>query len=410
MTPVLLIAFAAYALLAWKDRRTAFLVFVGALPAYLIRFRVSGYPTTALEVLFLILFAAWFFKREKRLIDIRGWRLLLFLWLIAATMSLFVSPDFRAAAGIWKAYFVEPAVFFLIAGDFLRTEADRTAAIRSLAWAAIIVAAGAIIQRFTGWGVPPPFNAAGEFRSTSFYGFPNAVGLFLGPLVPLFVYRFKSPGARLFLSAAILSVTTIFLAQSEGALIGLTAGLGFMLLMFKRTQMPALLIGSLALIALLIVPATSRYLVERATLSDWSGRVRKLIWQETWTMLKDRPILGAGLSGYPVVFKPYHPTDRIEVFQYPHNIVLNFWSELGLFGLLTFLAIIIQFFRQVFVVLFSQMSKVKSQMFGAALAASMIVILVHGLVDVPYFKNDLAMLFWLFIALANSTAKLPDRS
>jgi hypothetical protein len=28
-----------------------------------------------------------------------------------------------------------------------------------------------------------------------------------------------------------------------------------------------------------------------------------------------------------------------------------------------------------------------------------IAILVHGLVDVPYFKNDLAVLFWMLIAL-----------
>jgi len=31
---------------------------------------------------------------------------------------------------------------------------------------------------------------------------------------------------------------------------------------------------------------------------------------------------------------------------------------------------------------------------------SMIVIIIHGLVDAPYFKNDLAMMFWLLVALA----------
>jgi hypothetical protein len=29
----------------------------------------------------------------------------------------------------------------------------------------------------------------------------------------------------------------------------------------------------------------------------------------------------------------------------------------------------------------------------------MLTIIVHGLVDGPYFKNDLAMMFWLFIIL-----------
>ena len=29
----------------------------------------------------------------------------------------------------------------------------------------------------------------------------------------------------------------------------------------------------------------------------------------------------------------------------------------------------------------------------------MVVLLVHGLVDTPYFKNDLSVLFWLIIGL-----------
>ncbi len=29
----------------------------------------------------------------------------------------------------------------------------------------------------------------------------------------------------------------------------------------------------------------------------------------------------------------------------------------------------------------------------------MTALLIHGLVDVPYFKNDLAMLFWIIYAL-----------
>ena len=31
------------------------------------------------------------------------------------------------------------------------------------------------------------------------------------------------------------------------------------------------------------------------------------------------------------------------------------------------------------------------------LMATMVALLVHGLVDVPYFKNDLSVLFWLIV-------------
>ena len=39
----------------------------------------------------------------------------------------------------------------------------------------------------------------------------------------------------------------------------------------------------------------------------------------------------------------------------------------------------------------------KLEILGAM--ASMAALLVHGLVDVPYFKNDLALLFWIIYAL-----------
>jgi len=33
------------------------------------------------------------------------------------------------------------------------------------------------------------------------------------------------------------------------------------------------------------------------------------------------------------------------------------------------------------------------------MAAAMAMILLHGMVDVPYFKNDLAVAFWMLFAL-----------
>ena len=104
-------------------------------------------------------------------------------------------------------------------------------------------------------------------------------------------------------------------------------------------------------------------------------------------MLRDHPFFGAGLAGYPKIFSPYHKATYIEIYQYPHNIILNFWSELGLLGLIALLWLIIQFTRTAL------------QQKQYRLLACMLVIVIHGLVDVPYFKNDLAVFFWLLIAL-----------
>ncbi|MEK7108413.1 MAG: hypothetical protein AAB898_01965, partial [Patescibacteria group bacterium] len=100
--------------------------------------------------------------------------------------------------------------------------------------------------------------------------------------------------------------------------------------------------------------------------------------------------------GYPIVFDAYHKARHIEIFQYPHQIFLNFWSELGLAGLVAFFLLLARYFMT----LRETLRRVPSaQPWVAMLVASMAALLVHGLVDVPYFKNDLSMLTWTLIAI-----------
>jgi putative inorganic carbon (HCO3(-)) transporter len=392
MTPFLLVALAAFALLAWKDHRRAFFLFVGLLPTYVIRFTVGGLPTTALEILFWILFAGWMFKREKRFVDIQGWRLLMLLWLTVATVEAFVSPDLHAAAGVWKAYFIEPVMFFILANDVLRAAEDRAKVAIALAWTAILLGAITTYQYFTHFAVPDPWNLPGQYRATAFYGFPNATGLFLAPLIPLFAWLSgqcavgETKNRRrliLFLAAIVASFVAIVMVQSKGAAIGATAGLIVLGLVNAKIRKPLILgLAALAVIVA-IIPVTRNLAVNTVTLNGWSGRVRKVMWSETWNMFKDHAILGAGISGYPIVFDKYHEARYLEIFQYPHDIFLNFWSELGLAGV----ALLLWTLWLVF----------KSKQWP--LIAVFTAIVVHGLVDVPYFKNDLSILWWLLLAL-----------
>lgn len=409
MTLPLLIALAAFTLLTMRNLRVTFFLFVGLLPTYVIRFSFFGVPTTALEVFFLVLFVTWLFRREKRFVDILGWRLLILAWVALATVAVFVSPNMVSALGLWKAYFIEPILFFILANDFLRARDDRRYAILALAWSAIVVGGFALSQHWTHFAVPPPWDGTEGFRSTAFYGFPNAVGLFLAPLIPLFVgllIRCRRPlaGERRYahlvlIAAVILSVAGLVTAESEGGQVAMLAGLFTMGVVFRKSRWWTVGLTGLALLVLLANPSIRPTLIEKATLEDWSGRVRKEMWVETSAMLADRPLLGAGLAGYPTVFAPYHKAGHIEIFQYPHMFLLNFWSELGILGPIVFLLIIVQFFR------FNWRAGCRwkdPDPFVVGISGAIVAILVHGLVDVPYFKNDLAMQFWLLIALTTS--------
>ena len=105
-------------------------------------------------------------------------------------------------------------------------------------------------------------------------------------------------------------------------------------------------------------------------------------------MLADHPYLGAGLNGYPVALAPYHDATFYEIFQYPHNVILNVWCELGLLGLIGFFGCVL------FITHFAWQNK--KDPWVLACAAALLTMLIHGMVDVPFMKNDLVILTVLF--------------
>ena len=127
-----------------------------------------------------------------------------------------------------------------------------------------------------------------------------------------------------------------------------------------------------------------------------------LIWKGTINMLHDHPIFGAGLNGFKSLYQTsYMPSQFPEAFQYPHNILLTFWAECGILGLVAFLALI----AKLFILLIKNLSS-KDLFLGAGLIASLVYIMVHGAVDEPYFKNDLSLEFWVLVALVEMWRKV----
>jgi O-antigen ligase len=136
---------------------------------------------------------------------------------------------------------------------------------------------------------------------------------------------------------------------------------------------------------------------------DYSGGLRVDMWGEAVELISDHPILGTGLSSYRAQIHRYRIDKWIEIYQYPHNILLNFWIEIGVLGVLGFVLI----FYWVFKIIIPPLSKGGLGGVLKGLFATFTIILIHGIVDVPYFKNDLAVLFWLLVTLViiNSTQK-----
>lgn len=373
------------------------------LPTYVWRFSLGPVPTTVLECLFLLTIVhitaiqglepwkqGW--KRTS------AWHPAIFLWLAATLVAVWIAPAHLAALGLWRAYILEPILFFVLAHGILDDKGKLTIA-RSLAIGGIGVALWSAVQYIFGIGIPHPWNTSFfTRRATGPFPFPNAVALFSAPIAALCLGALIQKSILLSKKVAWLGFISctlaVILAHSVGGIIAISAALLFGLVFNKKTRIYGAIILITLPIAYGFAPTNIRApIIKTLTFQDWSGYVRIRMWKDTFVMLQNHPIFGAGFGAYPTLFKKYQTTTGIEIFQYPHNIILNLWSEAGLFGLLAFLSIVGTWIR--------------AGWKHALSLLPLIAILVHGLVDVPYFKNDLAFAFWIFAYIVSTYKKAP---
>jgi O-antigen ligase len=440
---ILTIFIILFSCFTWSKFSNGLIIFFLLLPSYLIRFRIGLLPTTLLEIMFLIIFIIWIIKYRQSIINnliliIKNNKILftaIFFFLLATIISIFTSINIQSALGEGKAFYLEPVIMFVILITTIKEKKQINNILLALIISGLITAILAIYQHFTGWLVPEAFWSNRQtYRVTAWYGFPNGVGLFLAPLIPFAIYLMKEtwPVIKkyktqkinklsitnsqsqttqfknwlLFLSSIfylILAPLAIIFSKGTGPLLGIIGGISLLFLINKKTRWLIILVGLISLISLLFLPQLSN-IKQEITFQDRSGQIRLAIYKETWNFLKDNPLVGAGLASYSKKIAPYHTTvnnENIEIFHHPHNAFLTMWVNLGILGLLSF--IIIKFYSLCFIPY--SVYKQKKQLLPLTLftISSLFIILIMGLVDSPYIKNDLAMFFWLLIALILSS-------
>jgi O-antigen ligase len=171
-------------------------------------------------------------------------------------------------------------------------------------------------------------------------------------------------------------------------------------------------VAVLALLVLIVIEVP--IIGQRIATLGYSAELRSSIYGQALQMLKQRPIVGAGISGFPIRVAPFRPgNQRIQL--YPHDLWLTTWSELGLLGLISFAVIFFGLLWRGVRALPRATDLQRPVLWGAV--GALILYLVHGLFDSPYWKNDLSVEFWLLAALqvvavraTRRTAAGPDRA
>jgi O-antigen ligase len=368
-------------------------------------------PTTLLEISTLATVAVFIVEMFRARYSIQ-WRspftIPAAIFLVAGAIGVAVSQEHLGGLGLYRAYLLEPIAFFLVLGNVITSSSRAKLILAGLALggtvAAIanaIVVLDAAIHHTLNVALPPP---------VVIYNTPNAVALYLVPLIGiaacLFLYdreKWVRPASAVFLA---ISLGATFLSLSRGGYLAL-AVMALVLAVVNRYRwylLPAVVVLGIVVSR---VPAIATRLEHEFNLSDPNNTfiTRLNLWQVTLTMLRDHPIFGSGMFGFARAIQPYRGGIYEENLIYPHNFVLNAWTETGLLGAVSFLWLLLQTFRVSWRGWVSGPAAWRAMRLGIVLA--MVAIVVHGLVDVPYFKNDLALEFWTFLGLAWAGTRQP---
>lgn len=377
-------------------------------PAYgLWRPHVGPLPLTLLEIALLVAIVAGVYAFWRELPWRNPFLLPGLVLLLAATIEAVVSPDRRGALGIWKAYFIEPAA----AGLVIAAIAARRDRARLLLVG--LGVAGAVVSLM---------NVANSLHAVATHSFNvvtppvviyntnNAVPLFLEPLVAFgLALLFFGEDRRDRLAAGIFCViaaAAIFLSYSRTGW-GTLALLVLFVAAFTRWRW-WVLAGVVALGGGLFAASGSvrhRILVEFNPDSKVNTLdLRRSLWESTINMLEHHPLFGGGLAGFQKSLRPYEVQGYGEQLIYPHNVFLNFWSETGLLGLAAILWLSVQIVRVAILGL-----RAADTPWARAIAIGamgmVVAFFVHGMTDVPYFKNDQAVVFWALLGIQLGTLR-----
>jgi O-antigen ligase len=260
-------------------------------------------------------------------------------------------------------------------------------------------------------------------RLKAFYLSPNHLAMYLAPaflMALAFWFEIKKFWQKIFLFlASCFLLFILYFTYSYGAWLGLLAALIFVAIFLWQRELwdkrKLFLIFCLLFIVFLLIAASQLDSAKLNNLlisdhSSWQSRL--MVWRSAGEILKDHWVLGIGpglFQQYYLEYQKYFPVPYLEwAVPQPHNLFLAFWLQAGLLGLIGFLWLVIIFFQQTIDFLKSFKGADKKQPLVIFLAAVLIYILVHGLIDTTFWKNDLALIFWVIVFLNSKEAHLGD--
>ena len=366
------------------------------------------------------------------------------VFVCAAAFSIIVAYNRTVAFRDFREQIIEPILYMFLVIFCIRERQDVLRLVGALLATGFVIAMMGIVQHL--FFKNTIVLEDGIRRVSAVYGSANSIGLLFDYVLPIgFAWAFlKSRKSLPTVTAWVeriaalifcgVLVYVLYLTQSNGAEFAIAAAAVFMVALSVRNR-NVLLIGGVIFVAVLGVGGyLFRRSIEAAIFYGHTSAngvntltVRISLWQVALNMIHDNPLFGYGLNNWLCHYSlnnechtpgMYHYWNAKDIFtgapliglhnqpdlSHPHNVLLQVWVSMGIFGLLAFIAIVVLFFwlfRRILLHLRSQENEHSQplQWITIGVGAAMLAAMVQGMVDSSFLEQDLAYCFWILVAL-----------
>jgi len=241
----------------------------------------------------------------------------------------------------------------------------------------------------------PTLVSRTKIKGTFVFLGPNEIGAFYTQytvlLIGLYFYMKKSMMKLLLLGLILLNLFCILFLFSRAAYVAIALGLFVLFLVKKKVLLiPLILVAIFWQIAL---PDKVQQRIEMTTGTygelDKSSRIRLYIWEASWRMFEESPIIGAGYGVF---------SQMGYILKDTHNIYLKILAEQGLFGMMIFLLLLFVMFLQG-IKLFTGGEDDMSKGLGFGYMVCIFVLMINNFFGDRWTYMTLSSNFWILTGL-----------
>jgi putative inorganic carbon (HCO3(-)) transporter len=203
--------------------------------------------------------------------------------------------------------------------------------------------------------------------------------------------------------ATLFMLAMLALTQSRGAYLATAVALAVVALLRwpkLRYAVPVVIIAVVLMVGLIGPRNVAELALSGSAVSGLDGRLE--IWSRAFYAINDFPFTGIGIGTWNEVIPTLYPLFSVAPdakLDHAHNLLLQVSLDLGLPGLIAYLALYANTIALLVLTLRRRAAAVNWTLAAGTLGA-LTAMFLHGIVDVPLWDSKPAFLPWLLLALA----------